>query len=84
MRYHDNLNLVKQYDGQNHQHVAVQARQGACGNWSAGSAECSHAHRFENNKRAEAGVPALERLGAAQAAWSPGRACLARGGPPHS
>ena len=49
--YHDNLNLVQQYDGQNCVNTWPFKRgKGPCGNWSAGSAECSHAHRFESNR----------------------------------
>ena len=50
-RYHDNLNLVQHYDGQNCINTWPFKRgKGPCGNWSAGAAECSHAHRFERNK----------------------------------
>ena len=49
--YHDNLNLVQQYDGQNCINTWPFKRgAGPCGNWSAGKEECSHAHRFERNR----------------------------------
>ena len=49
--YRSNLNLVHQYDGQNCINTwPFKTGRGPCGNWSTGEAECSHAHRFEQNR----------------------------------
>ena len=50
-KYHNNLNLVHHYDGQNCINTwPFKLGQGPCGDWSEGSARCSHHHRFEENK----------------------------------
>eukprot|EP00658_Telonema_sp_P-2_P085306 TRINITY_DN9700_c0_g1_i1.p1 TRINITY_DN9700_c0_g1~~TRINITY_DN9700_c0_g1_i1.p1 ORF type:complete len:811 (+),score=166.33 TRINITY_DN9700_c0_g1_i1:197-2629(+) len=50
-KYHDNLNLVHQYDGQNCINTwPFKSGQGPCGDWSNGTSVCSHAHHFEQNK----------------------------------
>ena len=50
-KYHDNLNIVHRYDGQNCINAwPFKMGQGPCGDWSKGTERCSHAHHFENNK----------------------------------
>ena len=50
-KYHDNLNIVHRYDGQNCINTwPFKSGQGPCGDWGNGTAQCSHAHRFENNR----------------------------------
>ena len=50
-KYHHNLNIVHQYDGQNCINTwPFKTGQGPCGDWSSGKTTCSHAHRFEDNK----------------------------------
>ena len=42
---------MHRYDGQNCINTwPFKSGKGPCGDWSEGDAECSHAHRFENNK----------------------------------
>merc|ERR1712130_110315 len=49
-KYHDNLNLVHKYDGQNCINTwPFKMGQGPCGDWAEGTDQCSHSHKFENN-----------------------------------
>jgi len=49
-KYHNNLNIVHHYDGQNCINTwPFKLGHPPCGDWST-SADCSHAHRFTNNK----------------------------------
>jgi len=49
-KYHDNINLVHKYDGQNCINTwPFKLGQGPCGDWSEGSSRCSHGHWFVNN-----------------------------------